>query len=399
MVLVEYSESDDSDVDSKSTHQSTAKEIANPQNSSFQKVVDRSNPSKIRVNLPKASKTATDDGDDNPEPPSKRVRLGSNAFSGFNSLLPAPKKTTVSSGGTATSFAKKGGLASGVGLKTGATPGFNREEVPLFHDRDEDGNMEKERIAQNSAEADESAISQDIIARAATSADTLDEKPTNSRNPMMFKPLSVMRKRTKKKSPIPGVQHDNSAQDPAFVQQSKGVPKVSLFATDKIQDLQSQSSSTPGEYQPMIFLTSHLKPDPLQPDFQEALGSESLDISQEALPQIHHTTVDKSSQSLDSIANDLNLSAPAKRQLLGRQRGNSSTINVVNFNTDQEYAANEILRQAGEQVQHNPVRSIAPGKHSLKQLVNAVSNQKDALEEQFASGRRNKKEAGSKYGW
>lgn len=399
MVLVEYSESDDSDVESKATHQSTAKEIANPHNSSFQKVVDRSNPRKIRVNLPKTSKTAPDDGEDNPEPPSKRVKLGSNAFSGFNSLLPAPKKATVSSGGTATSFAKKGGLASGVSLKTGASPGFNREEIPLFHDRDEDGNIEKESTAQNTAEPEESAISQDINAREATSTDTLDEKPTKSRNPMMFKPLSVMRTRTKKKFPIPGVQHDNSVQDLAFVQQSKGIPKVSLFATDKIQDLQSQSSTTPGEYQPMIFLTSHPKPDPLQPDFQEALGSESPDISQEALSQIHHTTIDKSSQSLDSIASDLNLSASAKRQLLGRQRGNTSTINVVNFNTDQEYAANEILRQAGEQVQHNPVRSIAPGKHSLKQLVNAVSNQKDALEEQFASGRRNKKEAGSKYGW
>jgi hypothetical protein len=32
-------------------------------------------------------------------------------------------------------------------------------------------------------------------------------------------------------------------------------------------------------------------------------------------------------------------------------------------------------------------------------LVNAASSQKEALEESFAAGRRNKKEAGSKYGW
>jgi hypothetical protein len=48
---------------------------------------------------------------------------------------------------------------------------------------------------------------------------------------------------------------------------------------------------------------------------------------------------------------------------------------------------------------HNPVRSIAPGKHSLKQLVNAAQSQKDALAESFAKGYQNRKEAGSKYGW
>lgn len=400
MVLVEYSESDDSDAESNLSHQPTAKGTAISQNPSFQKVVDRSNPHKIRVILPNTSKTAADDGEDIAEPPSKRVKLGTNAFSGFNSLLPAPKKAIVSSGGTTTSFAKKkGGLGSGVSLKTGATQAFNRDEIPTFDDRDEDSNIGEGRIAQNSAEVDGFAISQNINGRGATSSDTLDKISTKPGNPMMFKPLSVTRKPAKKKSPIPGVQGENSAQDLTFVQQPKGVPKVSLFTTGNIQDLRSDCSSTPGDYQPMIYLTSHSKPDPPQPDLQEALGSESLDISNEAVAQTLQNTVDQSSQSLDSIASDLNLSASAKRQLLGRQRGHTSTINVVNFNTDQEYDTNEILRQAGEQVQHNPVRSIAPGKHSLKQLVNAVSNQKDALEEQFASGRRNKKEAGSKYGW
>ncbi|RMZ90737.1 hypothetical protein DV736_g2034, partial [Chaetothyriales sp. CBS 134916] len=53
----------------------------------------------------------------------------------------------------------------------------------------------------------------------------------------------------------------------------------------------------------------------------------------------------------------------------------------------------------GDQIQHNPVRAIAPGKHSLRQLVNAAQGQKDALEDSFAIGKQNKKEAGSKYGW
>jgi hypothetical protein len=74
-------------------------------------------------------------------------------------------------------------------------------------------------------------------------------------------------------------------------------------------------------------------------------------------------------------------------------------INLVNFNTDQEYAHNEELRASGETIQHNPLRTVQPGKHSLRQLVSAASTQKDALEESWAAGRRNKKEAGNKYGW
>jgi hypothetical protein len=106
------------------------------------------------------------------------------------------------------------------------------------------------------------------------------------------------------------------------------------------------------------------------------------------------------SQSLDAIASDLNLSASTRRQLFGRKSGASKhAVNVINFNTDKEYAANEVLRASGEQIQHNPVRGPASGKHSLKQLVSMATGQKDALEESFATGRQNKKEAGSRYGW
>jgi hypothetical protein len=35
----------------------------------------------------------------------------------------------------------------------------------------------------------------------------------------------------------------------------------------------------------------------------------------------------------------------------------------------------------------------------LRQLLNAATTQKDALEESWAAGKRNKQEAGRKYGW
>ena len=174
---------------------------------------------------------------------------------------------------------------------------------------------------------------------------------------------------------------------------------ISLFSTGDVQEPQNQGPVIAGEYQPMIYLPSNSKPDPSPPFSHDMEASESLEIPSNLLAQTNHNNHEPSTQSLDTIASDLKLSASAKRQLLGRQRNSPSNINIVNFNTDQEYAANEMLRQAGEQVQHNPVRAIAPRKHSLKQLVNAATNQKEALEEQFALGRRNRKEAGGKYGW
>jgi hypothetical protein len=102
---------------------------------------------------------------------------------------------------------------------------------------------------------------------------------------------------------------------------------------------------------------------------------------------------------LDYIADDLNLSRAQRRQLFGRNADPSSS-RILHFNTDVEYAANqEMAHKELAATQHNPVRAIAPGKHTLQQLVNAASTQKDALEESFATGKRNKKEAGAKYGW
>jgi len=110
------------------------------------------------------------------------------------------------------------------------------------------------------------------------------------------------------------------------------------------------------------------------------------------------------SQTLSELASDLNLPETARRQLFGRKNavGNVSAISVVNFNADAEWAANEAARLTGEleaQKGATAVRAVAPGRHSLKQLVNSVSSQKEALEEQFAANRRNQRDAAKRYGW
>ena len=397
MGLVDYSDSDASDVEEKPV----TKPAANPSKPAFQKVVDRSNPGKIKVSLPQAALKDDAKGD---EPPTKRARIGAGGVGGFNSLLPAPKRPAQSvnstlGGGNAT---RKSGLGAGVNLKTGAAPGFSREP--------ESEQEYTERLGENHDEQPSTG------GRAGLSLPELaqdrEQKPDEEvklvGKPLIFKPLSVTRKPAKKKKILPASGPSAAAADPTISEpvtpqtiHKPPRPKVSLFSTGIESSSPARASS--GEYKPMIY----------QPEAEEA-AEEDFDSSYPEPSYEEYTPTTTQivppaaptppvSQSLDDIAGDLNLSAAERRQLFGRQKGRNhgaqAATRIINFNTDQEYLHNEELRAAGEQVVHNPVRSIAPGKHSLKQLVNAAQSQKEALEESFAQGKSNRAEASSRYGW
>jgi hypothetical protein len=389
MGLVDYSDSDASDVEETPV----AKPATNPSKPAFQKVVDRSNPGKIKVSLPQTSSKddALSDG-----PPAKRVKTGGGAFSGFNSFLPAPKRTAQTTATLGGGNAARKGLGSGANLKTGANPGFSREPEP-----------EPEREYREDAENEQTSTSGEngLSLPPSKAAQNGEQKPAEEvklvGKPLMFRPLSVARKPAKKKT----VSQVAAATSAPATPQPKATPaprpKVSLFS----MDAEDTSTVTPsnGEYKPVMFET------PEQPTQEEEQDSYRMEPTYEDYtPNASQTGPPPAvptppvSQSLDDIAGDLNLSAAERRQLFGRQkggRGNKSATKVINFNTDEEYLHNEELRAAGEQVVHNPVRSIAPGKHSLKQLVNAAQSQKEALEESFAKGKNNRAEASSRYGW
>ncbi|KAL9576334.1 MAG: hypothetical protein Q9212_007189 [Teloschistes hypoglaucus] len=399
MGLVNYSESEGSDAEEKQAPRKESKPIASSNKPAFQRVVDRSNPHKIRVNnLPAAAHDVPEEGGGTDEPPAKKAKISGGAFSSFNSFLPAPKRAAPSNGASSAVGSRKGGLGSGVSLKTGAAPAFSRESPSI-----PDQAWEQEQGIDNGEgsleEKVEAVDSHDIGRNETQASQRSNEEPKKHGNPMMFKPLSVARKPEKKNAAISKDTVGQTNGDPQ-PPEPKVVPKRSLFSVAPPRDDHRNGTPSNAIYQPMIYKANEPPLPPADNPHTENPYIEHEATSEEPPPQ---ETPAPGPQSLDSIASDLNLSASAKRQLFGRQKGNgnnsASAVNIVNFNTDQEYAANELLRQAGEQIQHNPVKAIAPGKHSLKQLINAASNQKDALEEQFASGRRNKKEAGSKYGW
>ncbi|POS86857.1 hypothetical protein EPUL_002479 [Erysiphe pulchra] len=372
MGLVDYS---DSDISENEQLDLVIKNPLIPKTSKkpFQKVVDITNPKKIRISLPQLSST----NEENPnEPPNKKTKL-EGISRGFNSLLPAPKRTapTTNVVSAAGNVSKKG-LGSGVHLETGSMPGFIREvneETTFTSGRSTlgahptgDSNHEKLQNAKK------------------------DDKKINN---LMFKPLSVSKKIPKKKKILPGPVSSTamSTSDPSINKpNSEKQSKISLFpmATDTEEQ---KLPSVNEDYQLMLYNVSNIP--------NKASDDRNIEESHQ-----EDSAIPKSppSSSLSSIADSLHLSDSERRRLFGRQKGNNrsaTATNIINFNTDTEYLHNEEIRAAGEKVVNNPVRSIAPGKHSLKQLIHAAQSQKDALEESFAKGKSNRAEAGSRYGW
>ena len=383
MVLVGYSDSEGSDDESPPSKAATSTTTKPPpptttSNPTFS--VNKANPRKIQVRLQDISET---NGHSEDEPAPKRPRIGASAFSGFNSFLPPPKRDADAK------IPSKPSTRKVFSLKTGAEPGFSRESDAELR------NAFAERDA--NAENTTNGGHDDTIPSAPKTNQPSTIDPVIKGNPFMFKPLSVARGNKKKKSAyassIP-VKDSNSFNT---------LPAQPPSAADAPED----AHPAPAPKKVSLFSINHnldSGPDPVSEDLDEDAALDTAVDEFAPDDQVHATTTQNTTtngpQSLDSIASDLNLSEADRRQLFGRRgQPTGSAINVVNFNTDQEYAANEVLRASGEQIQHNPVRGIAPGKHSLKQLVNAAVGQKEALEESFATGRRNKKEAGSKYGW
>lgn len=382
MALVDYSDSDESETEHTKDLPPPKPASKPPASSNVNFSVDRSNPQKIRVKLSDTSARRETHED---EPAAKKARLGGGGFSGFNSLLPPPKRDADAK--PPPSMAK-GPVRKVFSLKTGAEPGFSRESdaelKQLFTDQDTG-------TGTAGAHFDDEVGIANVPKKMPTSTDTSSQQ-TIKGNAFMFKPLSVARNSNKKKKAVNGsieaatlslVPADSMAASTAAPAPADPPPpkQVSLFSMKEENEPEGFAIEPPE--------IDDIDPIPASDDDHSALD-----------PPASNNPLLTEPQDLNSIASDLNLSAAQRRQLFGRNgKGTASAINVANFNTDQEYLANEEIRATGEQVQHNPLRAIAPGKHSLKQLVNAAQGQKDALEESFAQGRRNKKEAGNKYGW
>ncbi|KAH0495438.1 hypothetical protein TgHK011_008992 [Trichoderma gracile] len=396
MGLVDYSDSE-SDAEVDAPTQPVTK--APPKKPAFQKVVDRANPGKITINLPQVASSADQGVPNGDEPPTKRARTGgSGLFSGFNSFLPPPKNA-----GKATTLNKPSGSQTrpGINLKTSAERGFSREEGVSSASNDADG-------------AASGGLNLPPPKRPAEPSIPDTMKPAEEvklvGKPLMFRPLSVARNTKKKttKSTVTPASAASTAKSPASIQatasatrsepESAPAPapppkKTSLFSLHVEEPSEPASTEPRGTYEP-LFETGEAT----DPYGANGLDEYSQHVNSGHMPATVATS-SNTTESLDSVADDLNLSAAARRELFGRGGSGQTAKKLINFNMDQEYQHNEELRAAGDQQIHNPVRAIHGGKHSLRQLVQNVSNQREALEESFAKGRSNRREASSRYGW
>jgi len=414
MNLIAYSDSE-SDGEAPPAPKPALKQAPKP---SFQKVVDRANPGRIKVNLPGASQPKTEKDDiDADAPPAKKPRLGgASAFGGFNAMLPAPKKPAVAPPTASASSGKRAlgkGLASGVNLKTGAEPAFKREPRVEEEEYDENGNPVKKQpmnkddfrallnLPKPKSEQKEEEAMTDAPAETTPAKSTPIPKPAPR-----FVPMSVGRGKKKPlPKPRPAVSGGgtalesgadmSSAPSSAAPPQPARKPKVSLFGVSQ-EEAAPATARSGGVYEPMLYGANDESDVPVPDDAFE--GQSAYQTTQHATAGANAAA----SNDLTGIASELNLSAAERRQLFGK-RGREADLpsaKIVEFNTDTEYAHNEKLRKQGEQIQHNALKSISgTGKNSLRSLVSVASTQKDALEEHFAAGYRNKKEAGNKYGW
>lgn len=415
MNLIAYSDSEGSDNEAPPAPIPAAKSALKP---SFQKVVDRANPGKIKLNLPTPSHSRTEkDHIQDEAPPAKKARTGGGAFSGFNAMLPAPKKPNVSAvteneGSTTGKRGLGKGLGAGVNLRTGAEPAFKRESR-VDEEYDEHGNPVKKADTTPKQKEDFRALFNlppPKIEKRSAPPQTDTPTPEPVAKPVAkskFMPLSVARGK-KKKPVVPRTAVAASEDSKSASVELKTVTatdlrppakkRVSLFSVGVEEDAAAKGKPS-GEYQPMLYGVGE-EDDAQIPE--EAFDESNTYHAGHYQPAAAASSVTPGGEELTNIASELNLSAAERRQLFGRkgQGPDLSAANIIEFNTDTEYAHNEQLRQQGETVQHNALKSISgTGKNNLRSLINVAATQKDALEEHFATGRRNRREAGSKYGW
>lgn len=393
MVLVGYSDSEGSDSDSAPAQSKRSAPKTAP------KLVDPAT-NKVKVNLSSLT-LATDAAAEQDARPAKRQRTGGGL--NINAFLPAPKqlaKPLTSEGNFAAKKAGEKGLGRGVNLKTGAEPAFTRGEASSNLKLDGEPKDIKDVIAElRRSRPTPAAVSSPAPSDELPKA---EEKVKLVGNAMRFRPKSVAQGPVKKKVVVPGTSQAASATQPARAAPSRSIADSTPVVPVPVAKAKVSLFSMGGDNSTsaLVARTDFFAEDEEDTDMAEAPNEAFEDTPQPQQP--YNTT--HATPSASAAVDGLNLSAADMRQLFGRKAGKGGMpdlddIKMVNFSADEQYAANEEIRAKGETASINPVRGIAPGKHSLKQLVNAAATQADALEEHFAQGKRNRNEAGSRYGW
>ena len=371
MGLVDYSDSEGSDTETISTAKQALTKLKTTSTTkpAFQKLTNPSESRRIKVDLPTLQEGATESSTE--EPPVKKVRTAG-AFSGFNSLLPAPKRAAAASNAP----------KAGVSLRTSGEAAFSRRPAAETDDAGDvgaDGGVDFEPSSNGNYAG--SAVP-------TPGADTGESEVKVIGKATNFKPLSVSNKKKSTPKKAKNAESTSKAASPssAAVPQTQSKP-ASVIVEPAPPSAKPKRSlfSVQLEDQDLPDLSAPADDDVLQSDRAESGVTDPILNEAPSFTQAAASS-NIGPNSLQSLATDLNLTPAQQRQIFGR-RGKDGPINITHFDTSAEYAANEALRQAGEVVEHRAVKAIAPGKHSLQQLVNNARSQREGLEDKWAEGR------------
>ncbi|KAK6341318.1 hypothetical protein TWF696_008397 [Orbilia brochopaga] len=323
---------------------------------------NHSGPRKIKIDLPKISR---DDDDADALPSSSRRNIGkAGGGSGMLSFLPAPKRTGAEAAKVAQEAEKEEKKAEASSAATAAprTLGGGIKKVEYAGTGMDDAPVEAPAVPPVDAPP------------AATS------KPPTA-GPIQGRAIQPLFRKSAAKKPSKSVKTEPKDK------------KVSLFSLGSALAEKPLSAPSTGEYKPILIDDTAAPP----VDDEDTAVDTSADV--EATYVLPDDVPAVGPQTFQSISEQVGMDEAEMRMFMGR-RGRNAEIKLMDFNVDAEYEKNEAARAAGATApEKNVVRSIKPGKHQLTSLLNAAQSQRAALEESFAQGRRNKKEAGSKYGW
>jgi len=362
MALVAYSDSEDSDIDA-AKHGPTLSKLA----------LSKGEGRKIKIELPAIRPEPGQVEDGGRQPPTKRAKTAG-SFGGLNSLLPPPKRAT----------AQASGLKKGTSLKTSSEVAFSRA-IPVTGSAQErvDADDGYDEFGNQNATMDGLPLVEKALKEAP------EMKITG--NATRFKPLSVAnKKKSVKKAKLAMANDSTTTVDRGESKilmdgpHTEGTPSVSAIKTKR---------SLFSFQQPEEDLQAKTSLDSFEPVTESVINKT---VEPPATTVTTASAAPAAANSLEAVASDLNLTPAQRRQLFGRHK---KDVNITHFNMDSEYAANEQLRMSGETMEHKAVKTIAPGKHSLQQLVNNARSNQESIEDKWAEGRRNRGESGSKYGW
>ncbi|KAL1761770.1 mitotic checkpoint regulator, MAD2B-interacting-domain-containing protein [Schizophyllum commune] len=345
----------------------------------------RTGAKKVKIGLPSLKPTADDEDDlDSEKPPAKKPRLAPGAAGGRSallSMLPAPKEKNPKP--PAPDRVLGGGQGKGL----------------VFHTR-------PSAPAVNADDADEPATS--AASKPIPESKPISDSPAPPASTPMFMPTNLGGKR---KANISLEEHgvSRSAAKPPPISAAPPVDFFSLGATSRSLPTTGSSSTASSSSSPAAPLVPSRSAAPEIPTFQPPEPTPTDPYpGYYQLPsgkwEAHDPAYYQKFYKKWQAEYDAHVRALEKGQVRGFEDMDESQMGEVDAAAEMERAKVEWASGVGQMVeadvdlQASKLSGVARSRHQLATMLHEAYNNREALEEKIAEGRRNRKEAGNKYG-